>query len=127
MDSPPPERDVEPLSAVKIVHSCREKPPTAGLKEVVLRLGRGGGSCRFGDLRNGFRKSLWFAFQRQVGLRHDSDNVVLPVDDRNSPDLMFLHYLLALVDVLSVTTGDRVSCNELLDRGCLGIEAAGNH
>src|SRR5215469_5175473 len=68
-----------------------------------------------------------FAFQRQVRLRHDSDDVVLPVHHWNAPHLVLLHQLPAMVDVLAIAAGDWLRRNELLDRSCLGIQTSGNH
>lgn len=88
-------------------------------------------SCRrppwFRDLGNNLGDMVRFRFEGDVRLRDDADDMVLTIDDRDTPDLMFPHCPLAVVYVLALAAGYGLLGDEFFNGGCFGVEAAGEH
>lgn len=55
-------------------------------------------------------------FQRDICLRHDTYATSIPIDDRNTPDLMFLHRLLATLDIIVGSACNGVRTHEFANR-----------
>jgi hypothetical protein len=79
-----------------------------------------------GDLRHGLGYLFRLFFERQVGLCHNANAPALSVDHRDTPDLMFLHRLLATIEILSVSAGYRILPHIFLNRGAFRIETLSN-
>src|SRR5215472_1310392 len=81
----------------------------------------------FGNLGYCLREPIRLRFQRQICLRNNTDDAVIPIHDRHPPYLMLLHQAFTLLDVLSVATGEGVLTDVVLNGSCLGIESTSDN
>jgi len=77
----------------------------------------------FGYFGNRLGHLLGILFQGQICLGNDSYAPFFAIYNGNPPDLMFLHQLFTVVDVLSFPAGDRIKAEEAVDLGIRRIKA----
>src|SRR5260370_26377845 len=91
---------------------------------VLLLLGRN--ILWSGDIRYGFRYFFRPILKGQICLCNDPDASAIPIDYRDTANLMLLHCLFAAIQILSVAAGYRILTHIFLDRCIFRIEALSN-